>query len=655
MLLVTAGNSGGARGADRRYCGRGELYGVVSGVGATRYDYHKTPIWELYQKDPKSHRVYDGGWCGHIIKDKWSIGGHGGEKGVCIISLDYPPMLEAVRKSIVAKARRIKESGRAKKAKILSMDWEFTYQNYDEPSAKKWRRWLSDRYQAIDKLNEIWKTDFKGFEEITLPSVHWNQEQNPAKYYDFGEFNLWRLTDYMLWARNVIEKECPGWPITVGGGQPFGAEFAMQGIDEEYLRQRGVVDVLLSETGSRSWGTASAFDLQHSMDPKAMIHDPEYHSTGGFMPLMFFHGASSVDFYNWDSKGVSKSLPDGYATLRGCLDVRRLAEYIVEFPKVSPQVAILYSRASLIQRFPGTTGRRGSETPYTLGLQKCYRAGTILDTHMGFITSRQLREEPIREGLKVIIVPGAYYTNAEVFQKILAFADNGGTVVVMPTSFVADEYNRRRHYLKEIGIEIAKEEVPKYLAKKARAGVQIPGSEYDFIQGPIAETVVRDEPTAVIRWKAGGVRPAAKLFGRGIKQAIKPTGEHTVLATYEDGSPAVVQRRYGKGQIIYAASELEQSSLGDFLDWVYERVGIERLVRVKNPGGERIDGLESRTVRYKGGYLSYLYNMTEETVSAKLHPMMRAESIEDLTYARTVEPSETFEVGPYDFYVLRWK
>ncbi|GAG03504.1 unnamed protein product, partial [marine sediment metagenome] len=192
-------------------------------------------------------------------------------------------------------------------------------------------------------------------------------------------------------------------------------------------------------------------------------------------------------------------------------------------------------------------------------------------------------------------------------------------------------------------------------AKKARAGVQMPGSEYDFIQGPIAETVVRDEPTAVITWKAGGANPAAKLFGRGIKQSIKLTGQHTVLATYQDGSPAVVQRRYGKGQVIYVASELEQDSLWDLLDWVYEQVGIERLVRVKTPDGKRIPGLESRTVHCKQGYLTYLYNMTEGAVTAKLHPTMSAESIEDLTYARTVEPTATFEVGPYDFYLLRWK
>jgi len=656
VLLVTTGNSGGGGGADRRYSGRGELYGIVSGVGATRYDYHTTPIWELYQKDPKSHRIYDGGWCGHIIKDKWSIGGHGGEKGICVISLDYPPMLEAVRKSIITKARDFKKSRRAEKARILSMDWEFTYQNYDEYSAQKWRRWLKEKYNKIGKLNEVWKTKIKSFEYVTLPPVSWNSEQNPARFYDFAEFNLWRFTDYFVWARKVIEKECPGWPITVGGGQPFGTEFAFQGIDEEYLMQRGAIDVFISETGSRSWGTAVFFDLQHSMAPEAMIHDPEYHATGGFMPLMFFHGAAFVDFYDWRRGGLERSLVDGYATLRGCLDARRLGEYIVEFPKVPPQAAILYSRASMIQRFVGTTGRRGVETPYTLSLQKSYRAGTMLDTGMGFITSRQLMEEPVAKDLKVIIVPGAYYAKSEVVGKIMSFAENGGTVVILPTSFIADEYNRRRSYLDKIGIEIIKEEVPKYLAKKAKSGLEMPGSEYDFIQGPIAQTVVTDEPKAVIKWQGGGTKPASELFGRGIKQTIRIDGVNKVLASYKDGGPAVVQRNFGKGQVLYLASELEHSSLGDFLDWVYDMVEVYRPVRVKSVNGGRVDGLESRTVKGRQGYLTYLYNMTERTVNVKLKPEdIKADTIEDLTYTRKIQPKSVIEVGPYDFYILRWK
>jgi beta-galactosidase GanA len=561
-------------------------------------------------------------------------------------------MLEAVRKAILMKAEEFKKSPHYNDYKMLAMQWELTYQNYDEASLRKWQEWLSRRYGTIEELNTVWKTDLTDFADVTLPPVQWNAEENPAKFYDFGEFNLWRFTDYLLWARNVIAEQLPGWHTTTGGGQPFGSGFAHDAVDEEYLRVNGVVDVFLSETGSRSWGTAVFMDLQHSIDPNTMIQDPEYHATGGLMPLMFFHGAAVIDFYDWVGAGVNALLPHGYATLRGTLDARRLGECIVQFPKAAPQAALLYSRASLIQRFPGTTGNRGVDTPYTLELQKCYRAGTLLDTPMGFITTRQVNMG-IGDGLKVIIVPGAYFANADEAAKVLSFAEAGGTVVVMPTSFVADEYNRRRRYLDEVGIEIVKEEVPQYLAAKARAGVSMPGSEYDFIQGPIAETVVSEEPTATLTWTASGTKAADTLAGRGIRQTVKVTGDHQVLATYEDGSPAVLAKPHGRGQVIYVAMQLEEGSIGDLLDWVYDRAGVERLVRVKSPEGGRVPGLESRTVRSGEGCLTYLYNMSERTVTASLHPTVKVGSIQDLTYARTLEPSATLEVGPYDFYILK--
>ena len=653
QLIITNRNSGGQKG-DPRYCGPGTLYGIVSAVGASRYNYDKTPIWTLYQKDPKSHRVYDGGWCGHIIKDKWSIGGAGDGKGICIISLDYPPMLEAVRKSIIMYADRWKRGWR-KDAVIVSMDWEFTYQNYDEHSKLKWQKWLKELYGTIDKLNKCWKTNIASFEEVTLPSISWNRERNPAKYYDFSEFNLWRFTDYLLWARKVVEKECPGYPITVGGGSPFGSGFAKQGLDEEYLRARGVVDIFLSETGSRSWGTASVFDLQHSMDPTVMIHDPEYHSTGGYVSLMFLHGASSVDFYNWKDKGINKSLVDAYALLRGCLDVRRMPAEIIQFPKEVPQVAVFYSRASLIQRHPGTftmKGRRGTQSPYTMEIEKVYRAGTILDTQIGFVTTR-LARLGIRKDLKVLAVPGAYFVKEAAAKSIMTFAKAGGTVLITPTSMVADEYNRRRDYLDDLGVEIAEEIVPRYLSKKAKAGVAMPGSEYDFIQGPIAPTVVKDNPTATITWQSTARAAQKTLDGKGIQQQIKVAGRHTVLATYSDGKPAVVSIKTGRGEVIYLAMQLTDESMSDLFDYTCERAGVERLVRTSDPDGKRIPGLDSRTVRSGRDYLTYLYNMTEKTAHVKLHPKVRVGRVFNVSLAQPAKVTDTFEVGPYEYYILK--
>ncbi|MFB3893881.1 MAG: beta-galactosidase trimerization domain-containing protein [Phycisphaerae bacterium] len=647
-LVVTVGNSGGGT-ADPRFAGKGDLYGIVEAVGASRYDYDKTPIWEVYQKDPKSHRVYDGGWCGHIIKDKWSIGGAGGAQGVCVISLDYPPMLEAVRQSIVKKAQAYRKANN-KRNKILAMDWEYTYENYDEPSKVKWQNWLKERYTTVDALNKVWKTSFKAFDEIDLPPINSASEKNPAKYYDHGEFSLWRFTDYLKWAKAVITKEVPDLPIMVGGGMPFGSRFWKESIDEEGLMVQKVDDIWLSETGSRSWGTGAFMDLQHSMNSEMPIVDPEYHSTGGYLCLMYFHGAASVDFWDWP-RATAASLGDGYSLNHGVLDVRRLQDSIIEFPKAKPQVALLYSRASLIQRHPGASpDKAGVQTPYTLELQKCYRAGNILDAGIGFVTSRQVKEG-IRKDLKVLVVPGAYFENEEVVQNLMAFAQDGGTLVVTPTSLVADEYNRKRDYLKGLGVEIVQETVPKYLAAKATAGVQQPGSEYDFIQGPIAKTVVEDEPKAKITWK--GQNGPAALDGAGIRQTIKVSVPNGVLATYEDGSPAVVRIKAGKGQVIYTAMQLTDACTGDLLDWVYAQSGVERLVRTVGPDGKRIPGLESKTVPCKDGYLTYVYNLTPDVMKVSLKPAVKVSAIENLNTCRAVKADEALDLGPFEWFILK--
>jgi hypothetical protein len=648
VLVATVGNSGGGS-TDKRFAGKGDLYGIVEAVGANRYDYDKTPIWELYQKDPKSHRVYDGGWCGHIIKDKWSMGGAGGASSVCVISLDYPPMLKAVRQSVVAKAQAYHKANNERN-KILAMDWEYTYENYDEPSKVKWQNWLKDRYKSINAVNKVWKTSFKSFQEIELPPINSNEEKNPAKYYDHGEFSLWRFTDYLRWARTVISHEVPDMPVMVGGGMPLGSRFWKESIDEEGLMTQKVEDIWLSETGSRSWGTAAFMDLQHSMNRKMPIVDPEYHSTGGYLCLMFFHGAASADFWNWQG-ATDSSLGDGYSLNHGVLDMRRLAEYIVEFPKAEPQVALLYSRASLIQRHPGIApDKAGEQTPYTLELEKCYRSGNILDAGIGFITSRQVKGGIPRD-LKVLIVPGAYFENDDVAKNLMTFAKDGGSLLITPTSLVADEYNRKRDYLKDIGVEIVQETVPKYLAEKASAGVAQPGSEYDFIQGPIAKTVVEAEPKAKITWT--GQNGPTSLDGAGIRQVIKLSGAHDVLATYDDGSPAVVRVKTGKGQVIYAAMQLTDAGTGDLLDWAYAQSGVERLVRTVGLDDKRIPGLESKTVPCKEGYLTYVYNLTPDMMKVSLKPAIKISAIENLNACSSVKVDEALDLGPYEWFILR--
>jgi hypothetical protein len=233
----------------------------------------------------------------------------------------------------------------------------------------------------------------------------------------------------------------------------------------------------------------------------------------------------------------------------------------------------------------------------------------------------------------------------------MAFTQNGGALVVTPTSFVADEYNRKRDYLKGIGVEVVQKTVPKYLAGKATAGVDQAGSEYDFIQGPIAKTVVEDEPKAKIAWKAQN--GPADLDGAGIRQGIKVSGAHDVLATFDDGTPAIVRVKMGKGQVIYVGMQLTDAGMADLLDWVYAEGGVDRLVRTVGPDGKRVPGLESKTVPCKEGYLTYVYNLTPNGMKVSLKPTIKISAIENLNTCSRVKADEAIDLGPFEWFLLK--
>ena len=606
------------------FCPEGYESGIAA-VGASRYDFQKMPIWEAYQKYPDTHRVYDDGWCGHIIRDKYSDGGN----DRCVINLDSPHMLDAIAKSIGIYGEQIKS--RHEPALLVNMGFEYTYTDYSQFSLEKFRNWLKSKYGQVAELNKIWKTDFKDFADVTLPSYNPNEpEPNPAKYYDWGDFNLWRFTDFMKWAKAEIRKTLPGAVTMTGGGEPFGAGFWRQGIDEEGLARENVDDVFLSETGSRALGVTSVMDLQRSLtaEPRLIV-DPEYHALPNTCFQMFFHGCGAMDYWWWpDNMGEFYDSSMKHSHLRSlaevgklceiALDVRRLPQYIAPFPAAPNEVALLYSRASLIQRFPAA---QGNKTPYTLEVEKTYAAAAGLDAPVGFVSSRQVREG-IPKSLKVIILPGVRFMEEDVFKKLTDWVNAGGTLIVTPTSLIADEYNRKRDYLKTLGLEITSEELPEFMAGEAKRGVEQTG-ELDFIQGPVAKTVVTKEPTRQVKIELdlhGDGKYEAHYSAAGVIQTIKPVDWYVRASFTEDNAPALLERKFGNGMIYYQCAQFTVSSRRDLFDQIFF-ARINRPIRVFLKGGknEIPEGVESRTIEQDGKLLTYVTNTTGKPVEVTIN------------------------------------
>jgi beta-galactosidase GanA len=626
----------------------------IASVGASRYDFQKMPIWEAYQKFPDTHRVYDDSWCGHIIRDKYSDGGD----DRCVINLDSPHMREAIAQSLSIYAGRVKSKNEP--ALVVNLGFEYSYVDYSPVSAEKFHDWLGKKYGQVAELNKIWKTDFKNFADVTLPSYNpLEPETNPAKYYDWGEFNLWRFTDYMKWAKAEIRKTLLEGATTTGGGEPFGAGFWRQGIDEEGLVREGVDDIFLSETGSRALGVTSVMDLQRSLSAQPrLIIDPEYHALPNTCFQMFLHGCGVMDYWWWpdtmegfyDSSmkhSHLRSLAEVSKLCEIALDVRRVPQYIAPFPAAANEIALLYSRASLIQQFPAAQGHK---TPYTLEVEKTYAAAAGLDAPVGFVSSRQIREG-IPAGLKVIVVPGVRFIEEDVFKKLTDWAQSGGTLIVTPTSLVADEYNRKRDYLKSLGLEIASEELPEFMAGVAKRGIEQTG-ELDFIQGPVAKTIVTKEPTREVLFDAGKDQ-TLNLSAAGVIQTVTPSADWKATGTYaKEKTPAVLTRTLGKGTIVYLCAQLDVTSRRTFLDRILTETNVKRPIRALNRDGSFPEGIESRTVEQDGHWLTYVTNTNMKAVEVELKASAPTGEIENVISEKK-EADLTLQLEPMETRILR--
>ncbi len=630
-------------------------------VGASRYNFKNTPIWEAYQKYPETHRVYDNGWCGHIIRDKWSLGG----SDICVISLDSPKMQEAIAKSIETYAQKINQRRTA--PLYLNMGFEYSYVNYEKYSLDKFRTWLKNKYISIGKLNAAWKTELESFANVDLPPHSPGKHAtNPAKYYDWGDFNLWRFTDYMVWAKQQMRRHIPEIPTTTGGGNPFGATFWKQGIDEEFLANAGVCDIWLSETGSRAQGVTNVMDLQRSLKPGQLILDPEYHALANTCFLMFLHGCGVMDYWWWpDDRNQfyaasmkhshNRTLLDVETVMRTALDVRRLPRYIAAFPAATPKLVLLYPRATLIQKFQSA---KGHETPFSIETVKCYAAAARLDTPVGFVSSKQVLDETLKN-YDVLAITGARYVKADVFARILEFVKAGGTLIITPTSLIADEYSRRRNYLSQLGIEILSEELPEFMAAEAKPGTDQGQGELDFIQGPIAKTLITKEPKRRIiisdNTKLAAIQP--KLAAAGVLQTVKASPAWRILARYAlqndpADNPAILVRSLGSGSIYYLAAQLEPNDQRTFFDYIMNEEELNRPIRAFAADGSYLNGVESRTVEFEDRYLTYLHNINAEPVDVVLKSDKQISSIYNLNKGVMLD-SQSITLGPQETLIMK--
>jgi len=636
-------HSGGPEGLEGKFFAERGLMGFMSGVGGTRFDYYQQPIWKAYRKYPDTHRVWAGGpWCGHIIVDEWSIGGR--TEGDCIICLESPHTREAVVEYFEKKVPGFKDDPRVK---FYSLDWEFAYICFCERTLAMWRKWLEEKHGSIDTLNHAWGTGFADFDEVTLPPVEIEKEENRGKWYDFARFNCWRFTDYMDWARQEVRRldpealTCTGAPFYMLAGQ-----MGWAGIDEEAL-DRTVNDVVLNEAHASTMAT----DLLRSFpEERKLLQDPEYHGDIAHIMAHFLHGDGFMSMWWWPRAyrpdppsfyrsdiGRSPQVPlDDVATcLRSALDVRRLSKYIVPFHRQTEEVALLYSHDSMLQLAPDL--RNSRNVPHVFAIKTLYDGTVYLDAPTRFLTERQIEEGRLGS-VRLLILPAVEYQNPETQSAILGWVQAGGTAVLTPNTWLGDEYARPASYLADLGLRIDEMALPEVRIGEARPDIE---RGTGFIMGAISEVELDKVPKSTLSptqaWPFA--RRDVKFVGWGIQHTLsldEPTA--AVVAEFEDGRPAIVTIPVGKGTVYYFATPLESESFHRFFDQLYDHLGVPRPARTLDGDGENMFLVDSRTVADADGYLTYVINLAAKPRRVRVQLPADVAAVTNLSTEEAMDP-----------------
>ncbi|MBW7997871.1 MAG: family 14 glycosylhydrolase [Candidatus Glassbacteria bacterium] len=619
--------------------------------GGSRYDIESSPVYEAFHNYENTQRVGWDGWCGHLIKDRWSMGGR---KESVVICLENPHIRQAVREYTEYRYNLWKDN-----PDLLYniMAYELMYICYCETSQRMFRDWLRAKHGSIARVNQTWGTSYGSFAQIQAPRTENSSpvaDVNRAAWYDWAMFNARRFTDYLKWCKANIRRLDREIPITSGGtSSMLSSANSTTGIDEEIMINE-VNDVILNESGHSHIFSDLLTSL--SDEKKAMV-EPEAGGHGRNTLLHFLKGKSSITKFWWgrtisveylrmNSGSVPHSweisLPEVAEMLKIGLDVRRLAPEIVAFSEPEPEVAILYSRTSIVQVPPNL--HRAGRTPYLAALRGTWEGSRYLGCRIGFVSERQITGGKL-DKFKLLIIPAAKYIRPEAARRVLSWVESGGTALVVPESFLFDQYARPNDLTAGLGVKVTDVTLPEVLGRGEMQQNYDQSLSHAVVYGDVKREMVSEN----IDIFAG--REQVRLRADGLVQKLEAPGGR-VLARFEDGGPSLVLTARGKGVIYYLAAPLVDADYHLLLEPLAEKLGIERPLVGVNPDGGLVTGAVVRAVERERDWLMFACNITGETVEfdiAGQDPLGR------ITELRSLEklPDAHIELKPYQEIILQ--
>lgn len=537
----------------------------------------------------------------------------------------------------------------------------FCYCHY---TVGRFREWLRAKYGTIEALNEAWYRTFTSWDVVDAP--RFISLMTYTDFIDWQQFILDKIAEDLAWRAKIVKAVDPDHVVTSHSDIPCIMTLPMlgQGAPDDWRMAR-VVDIwgtsfypkhvgakesndpsrrsaMLCSTRSACASVGSPFwlgELQGGhgyVGGFAIEATPQDEAEWTWQPIS--HGAKGLCFYAWypmtkgyESAGFGLAeldgTPSGRARTAGAAAkiVDSNKDLFLEAKPPKADVAILYNVFSNIM---WTAMREKSTYIPSRSMLGAYRPLFEENIPVDFVHVEEVERGALGR-YKVLYMPFSLMITKEAARKIAEFVEAGGTVVA----------EARTGWNDEIGA----------------CGDAVPGFGLAQVFG-CREVGTRRADDVVTLTLTGaldhitGLARGDEMIGYGIREALEVVGPTAkVVASFDDGAPAVVANRYGDGLAVFAGTFLSfaydtrrHRNTGKFLGGFALAAGVERpvLVEADVAGGT----VEARVLQARPGgpeekHVLFVFNHAAEAVDARISAVIygtRA-SAQDLATSQQVE------------------
>ena len=446
---------------------------------------------------------------------------------------------------------------------------------------EKFREWLKEKYGTIENLNSSWCTTFwshtyNSFDQIESPSPK-GENALHALTLDWKRFVTDRTVDFM---RHEISA------IRAGGSElPATANLMYDYDGLDYKKFKDVMDIV-SWDNYPSWHkkdeytTAVDGAMQHDLmrsirkapfllmescpsatnwKPINKLKKPGMHLAASLQAVA--HGSDSVLYFQLrQSQGASEKFHgavidhyggDDTRVFREVTEVGEALEQIREIvgSEIKCQAAVLYDREN-DWALKDAQGPRNEDMHYQECVQKQYRALRRKGCNTDIITM-----EHDLSDYKLVTVPMAYMFYHGYAEKLCAFAENGGTLVISYWSGLVNETDK----------------------------CYLEGTPHGLME---AAGIRAEEIDALYDWEENhGIPETGNHLGitksytcKNLCELAKVSDAEVMMRYSEDfyqGYPVLTHKKYGKGHVYYVAADMEAAFYEDFLGRAADEAGVD--------------------------------------------------------------------------------